>query len=55
MHITDPVADLLTRIGSASRALQSSGECLASKIIKAIVQILMFEVYIVSSSFTVDD
>ena len=55
MHITDPVADLLTRIRNASHARHASVDCPASNMKKAIAQILVDEGYIKSMSVTDDD
>lgn len=46
MHITDPVADMLTRIRNAGAARHPSVEVPASKMKKAIAQILLDEGYI---------
>ena len=46
MQITDPIADLLTRIRNASSAKHVTVEVPASKMKKAIVQILFDEGYI---------
>ena len=46
MHITDPIADLLTRIRNASTAKHPSVEIPASNMKKAICQILVDEGYI---------
>lgn len=46
MQITDPIADLLTRIRNASSAKHETVEVPASKMKKAIVQILFDEGYI---------
>ena len=51
MQITDPIADLLTRIRSASSAKHDSVEIPASNMKKAICQILLDEGYI--KNFTV--
>lgn len=51
MQITDPIADLLTRIRNASAAKHDSVEIPASNMKKAIVQILMDEGYV--KNFTV--
>lgn len=51
MHITDTIADLLTRIRNASTARHDSVDVPASNMKKAIVQILLDEVYI--KSYTV--
>ena len=46
MHITDPIADLLTRIRNASTAKHPSVDVPASNMKKAICQILVDEGYI---------
>ncbi len=46
MQITDPIADLLTRIRNANSAKHETVEIPASKIKKAICQILLDEGYI---------
>ena len=51
MQITDPIADLLTRIRNASAAKHDSVEIPASNMKKAIVQILVEEGYV--KSYTV--
>ena len=51
MHITDTIADLLTRIRNASTARHDSVDVPASNMKKAIVQILLDEGYI--KSYTV--
>ena len=51
MQITDPIADLLTRIRNASTAKHPSVDVPASNMKKAIVQILLDEGYI--KSYTV--
>ena len=53
MQITDPVADMLTRIRNASSAKHDTVDVPASNLKKAIAQILLDEGYI--KSFTVDD
>lgn len=53
MQITDTIADMLTRIRNASSAKHDSVDVPASKVKKAIAQILLDEGYI--SSFTVVD
>lgn len=53
MHITDTIADLLTRIRNASTARHDSVDVPASNMKKAIVQILLDEGYI--KSYTVID
>ena len=51
MQITDPIADLLTRIRNASAAKHDSVEIPAANMKKAIVQILVDEGYV--KSYTV--
>ena len=51
MHLTDTIADLLTRIRNASNAKHETVDVPASNMKKAIVQILVDEGYI--KSFTV--
>lgn len=46
MQITDPIADLLTRIRNASNAKHETVEVPASNMKKAIVQILLEEGYV---------
>ena len=46
MHITDPVADMLTRIRNASNAKHDSVDVPASNMKKSIAQILLDEGYI---------
>ena len=46
MHITDPIADMLTRIRNAGAARHATVEVPASKMKKAIAQILLDEGYI---------
>ena len=53
MHITDPVADMLTRIRNANSAQHDTVDVPASKMKKSIAQILLDEGYI--KSFTVID
>lgn len=53
MQITDTIADMLTRIRNASSAKHDSVDVPASKVKKAIAQILLDEGYI--ASFTVDE
>ena len=48
MHITDPIADMLTRIRNAGNARHASVDVPASKMKKAIAQILLDEGYIKS-------
>ena len=53
MQITDTIADMLTRIRNASSAKHDSVDVPASKVKKAIAQILLDEGYI--SSYTVQE
>ncbi len=53
MHITDTIADLLTRIRNASTAKHDTVDVPASNMKKAIAQILLDEGYI--KSFTVQE
>ena len=53
MHITDPVADMLTRIRNANNAKHETVDVPASNMKKAIAQILLDEGYI--KSFQVID
>ena len=53
MQITDPVADMLTRIRNANSAKHDTVDVPASKLKKAIAQILFDEGYI--KSYTVED
>ena len=53
MHITDPVADMLTRIRNANNAKHETVDIPASNMKKSIAQILLNEGYIMS--FTVVD
>ena len=53
MNITDPIADLLTRIRNASRARHETVDVPASNMKKAIAQILVDEGYI--KGFTVKE
>ena len=46
MHITDPVADMLTRIRNANSAKHDTVDVPASNLKKAIAQILLDEGYI---------
>ena len=50
MHITDPVADMLTRIRNANSAKHETVDVPASNLKKAIAQILLDEGYIKSYS-----
>ncbi|MCR5825871.1 MAG: 30S ribosomal protein S8 [Oscillospiraceae bacterium] len=53
MHITDPIADMLTRIRNANNARHETVDVPASKMKKSIAQILLDEGYI--KSFQVED
>ena len=48
MHITDPIADMLTRIRNANSAKHETVDIPASNMTKAIAQILLDEGYIAS-------
>ena len=48
MHITDPIADMLTRLRNASAARHDSVDVPASKMKKAIAEILLEDGYIKS-------
>ena len=50
MHITDPVADMLTRIRNANNAKHETVDVPASNMKKSIAQILLDEGYIKSFS-----
>ena len=54
MHITDPIADMLTRIRNANSARHDTVDVPASNMKKSIAQILLDEVYIKSYQI-VDD
>ena len=54
MQITDPIADLLTRIRNASSAKHDTVDIPASKMKKAICQILLDEGYIKNFTVTED-
>ena len=54
MQITDTIADMLTRIRNASSAKHDSVDVPASKVKKAIAQILLDEGYITSFTVTED-
>ncbi|MDD3428953.1 MAG: 30S ribosomal protein S8 [Oscillospiraceae bacterium] len=55
MHITDPIADLLTRIRNASTAKHPTVEIPASNLKKAICNILVEEGYVKSVQVTEDN
>ena len=54
MHITDPIADMLTRIRNANNARHDTVDVPASNMKKSIAQILLYEGYIKSYQ-VVDD
>ena len=54
MHITDPVADMLTRIRNANNAKHETVDVPASNMKKSIAQILLDEGYIKSFQIVVD-
>jgi len=55
MNITDPIADLLTRIRNASQAKHATVDVPASNMKKAIAQILVDEGYVTSYKVTEDN
>lgn len=55
MHITDPVADMLTRIRNANSAKHDTVEIPASNLKKAIAEILLDEGYIKNFQFIGDN
>lgn len=55
MHITDPVADLLTRVRNASSAKHPSVDVPGSNLKKAIANILVEEGYVKGLQFIEDD
>ena len=55
MHITDPIADMLTRIRNANSAKHDTVDIPASKMKKAIAQILVDEGYIKSYKVIEDE
>ena len=55
MHITDPIADMLTRIRNANSAKHETVDIPASNMKKAIAQILLDEGYIASYKFIEDE
>ena len=55
MHITDPIADLLTRIRNASSAKHETVDIPASNTKKAIAKILVDEGYVKSMQVTEDN
>ncbi len=55
MHITDPIADMLTRIRNANSAKHDTVDIPASNMKKAIAQILLDEGYIASYKVIEDD
>ena len=54
MHITDPIADMLTRIRNANSARHDTVDVPASNMKKSIAQILLDEGYIKSYQIVVD-
>ena len=54
MHITDPIADMLTRLRNAGSARHESVDVPASKMKKAIAEILLEEGYIKSFQLVED-
>ena len=55
MHITDPIADMLTRVRNANSAKHESVEVPASNMKKPIAQILLEEGYIKNYQIIDDD
>ena len=55
MHITDPIADMLTRIRNANSSKHDTVDIPASKMKKAIAQILVDEGYIKAYKIIDDD
>ena len=55
MHITDPIADMLTRISNANSAKHETVDIPASNMKKAIAQILLDEGYIASYKVIEDE
>ena len=55
MNITDPIADLLTRIRNASQARHATVDVPASNMKKAIAQILVEECYVKSYTVAEDN
>lgn len=55
MHITDPIADMITRIRNANSAKHETVDIPASNMKKAIAQILLDEGYIASYKVIEDD
>lgn len=55
MHITDPIADMLTRIRNANSAKHETVDIPASNMKKAIAQILLDECYIASYKVIEDE
>ena len=55
MHITDPIADLLTRVRNASTAKHDTVDVPASNMKKAIAQILVDEGYVKSMQLIEDN
>ena len=55
MHITDPIADMLTRIRNANNARHTSVDVPASNMKKAIAKILLDEGYVKNVEYIDDD
>jgi small subunit ribosomal protein S8 len=55
MQITDPIADMLTRIRNASAAHHKTVDVPASNMKKAVAEILVAEGYIVKNEFIEDE
>ncbi len=55
MQITDPIADMLTRIRNAAAARHKTVDVPASNMKKAVAEILVAEGYISKSEFIADD
>ena len=55
MHITDPIADMLTRIRNANNARHTSVDVPASNMKKAIAKILLDEGYVKNVEYIEDD
>ncbi len=55
MHITDPIADMLTRIRNANNARHTTVDIPASNMKKAIAQILLDEGYVKNVEFIEDN
>ena len=55
MYVTDPIADMLTRIRNAQKAKKITVEIPSSKMKKAIAEILLSEGYIKGVKYIKDD